>query len=73
MTDKEFLNLPVGRTFVLGNRTLKVVEGCTGVWCNKDCYFKDCDGCYFLSMNGIIPRCGDTRTDKKSVHFEEVK
>lgn len=72
MTDKEFLNLPVGRTFVFGNRTLKVIEGCN-VWCCKGCYFEDCEDCYFLRSNAMIPNCMDSRTDKKSVYFEEVK
>ena len=72
MTDKEFSNLPIGRTFILGNTTLKVVEDYKSVWC-EDCYFNDCEDCHFLRSEAIIPNCGNIRTDKKLVHFEKVK
>lgn len=68
MTDKEFLNLPVDSTFVLGNRTLKIVESC------------ECDECYIggycdvFCGKLIIPECeGTEREDGKRVIFVEVE
>ena len=68
MTDKEFLNLPIDSTFVLGNRTLKVVES------------DKCDYCYIggdcdmFCERLMIPECkGKIREDKKDVIFVEVE
>ncbi len=35
MTDKEFSNLPVGNSFIMGNKVLKVVESSQCI----DCFF----------------------------------
>lgn len=68
MTDEEFLNLPVGSTFISGNRTLKVVENesCNG------CYITEiCDMCCERMM---IPECrAYFRNDKTNVTFIEVE
>lgn len=68
MTDKEFLDLPIGSTFVLGNRTLKIVESC------------ECDECYIgghcdmLCERLMIPECkGKIREDRTDVIFVEVE
>lgn len=68
MTDEEFLNLPVGSTFISGNRTLKVVES------------NECDYCYIggdcdvFCEKMMIPECkGEIREDKTSVIFVEVE
>lgn len=68
MTDKEFLNLPVDSTFVLGNRTLKVVESSE---CDE-CYISgDCD---IFCEKLIIPECeADYREDRTNVIFVEVE
>lgn len=68
MTKEEFLNLPIGSTFVLGNRTLKVIEN---INCSKCCITGDCK---ILSDNGVIPECiGYKRNDRKNIIFVEVK
>lgn len=68
MTDKEFLNLPIGSTFVLGNRILKVVES------------DECDYCYIsgdcdmFCERLMIPECGKKiREDRTDVIFVEVE
>ena len=68
MTDKEFLNLPVGSTFILGNKTLKVVED---VECDE-CYISgDCD---MYCEKVIIPKCSACdREDETDVIFVEMK
>ena len=68
MTDKEFLNLPVGSKFTLGNRTLEVVKS------------HECDYCYIggdcdmFCEKMMIPECeGITREDEIDVIFVEVE
>ena len=41
MTDKEFSNLPVGNSFIMGNKVLKVVES------------SQCIDCFLRSIHAI--------------------
>lgn len=69
MTDKEFSNLSIGNSFIMGNKVLKVVESSQCI----DCFFKKYP-CDKLSSNKIIPKClSKYRDDKKGVIFKEIK
>lgn len=67
MTDKEFQNLEVGKTFKSGNTTLIVEEVDSS----------SCAGCFFKGKTCIVaiaPDCsGRFRKDKKDVIFKEVE
>lgn len=74
MTIEEFINLPVGETFKMGNKTLKV---CKDYWDCKRCFFKKVGygkGCCKLQDYGMLPQCANCfREDKTDVYFEEVE
>lgn len=72
MTDKEFRNLEVGKTFVYKNKKLIV----------KEVEINDCTGCFFYEdkrdcedkLKNKTPVCASwARKDKKSVVFKEVR
>lgn len=76
MNNREFKNLSIDETFILGNRKFKIEE-------KNDKY--SCEGCFFHKNNllydcpemieeNIIPECfSHQRTDDKAVIFIEVK
>lgn len=76
MTQEEFNNLGVGKTFALGCRKFRVVEAdeydiCVG------CHFDENNtycGCGDLQAEEFLPECfGNNRKDKKNVIFKEVE
>lgn len=73
MSNKEFYNLEVGKTFVCGNKILLVIE-IKKESCEK-CIMNDpYSNCYFLQKIGIIPYCScRDRKDRKNVIFKELK
>ncbi|WP_294660353.1 hypothetical protein [uncultured Fusobacterium sp.] len=73
MTDKEFQNLEVGKTFYLGNKKLWVSESD-----KKSCEYcmlnNEKIDCATLLKIGVIPECYFVyREDNKSVVFIEVE
>lgn len=78
MTKEEFENLPVGETFVCGNKKIIVKLAETDTSC-KGCIFyhsKNYSGslCVALEKIGAIPECDILfRKDGNSVVFVEVK
>lgn len=72
MIDEEFKNLEVGKTFKMGNKTLKV----------KESDINECSGCFFYEnrldcedvLKNKAPACASwARKDKKSIVFVEVQ
>lgn len=72
MTEEEFKNLEVDKTFKMGNKTLIV----------KEAEINDCTGCFFYEnrseceevLKKIVPACASwARKDKKSVIFKEFE
>ncbi|MFR4520174.1 MAG: hypothetical protein ACLUBL_13045 [Fusobacterium sp.] len=68
MTKKEFENLEIGKTFIAGNKTLKVEKA-------KNL----CEGCYFEMITIYCKECHDYELipacDRKGYHviFTEVR
>lgn len=73
MSNTEFRNLQVGKTFTFRDKTLKVEE----------VDINECEGCFFYKntapdcegiLKEVAPGCASwARKDKKSVIFKEVK
>lgn len=72
MTDKEFRNLEVGKTFIVGNKNIYVKK--VGYTECDFCFFKHISCCLSLQEVEVIPFCyaGD-REDEENVIFMEVK
>ena len=79
MSEKEFMNLEIGKTFNIGYRKFEVVKITTEYNCCENCFFDKDDGfctCIGLDMQveGLIPYCSNyNRTDNKNIIFKEVK
>lgn len=68
MTDKDFLNLKIGKTFIIGNKKFKVQKE---KYLCENCFFSEIEmSCQDFQEKGLLPKCD---RENERVAFVEVE